>query len=93
MQYLEARRAQLAYAAFRAAGYPSGSGSVESAHAAVVEARLKGAGMHWAPAHVDPVLVLGELRLAAQLHATRDGTDSVFLCARGLARARTQRPA
>ncbi|HEX6738526.1 MAG TPA: ISKra4 family transposase, partial [Vicinamibacteria bacterium] len=58
VQYLEARRAQLAYAAFRAAGYPIGSGSVESAHAVVVEARLKGAGMHWAPAHVDPMLAL-----------------------------------
>ena len=58
VQYLEARRAQLAYAAFRAAGYPIGSGSVESAHTVVVEARLKGAGMHWARAHVDPMLAL-----------------------------------
>jgi len=56
--YLEARREQIRYAAFRAAGYPIGSGSVESANKLVVEARLKGAGMHWAPAHVDPLLAL-----------------------------------
>jgi hypothetical protein len=58
LQYLEARRAQLRYADFRAAGYPIGSGSVESANKLVVEARLKGAGMHWAPQHVDPMLAL-----------------------------------
>lgn len=56
--YLESRRAQLAYAAFTAAGYPSGSGSVESANKLVVEVRLKGAGMHWAPAHVNPMVAL-----------------------------------
>ena len=58
LQYLETRRDQIAYAAFRAAGYPIGSGSVESANKLVVEARLKGAGMHWAPAHVNPMLAL-----------------------------------
>jgi len=58
VQYLEARREQIRYAAFRAAGYPIGSGSVESANKLVVEARLKGAGMHWAPAHVNPMLAL-----------------------------------
>lgn len=56
--YLEHRRAQLTYAAFTAAGYPSGSGSVESANKLVVEVRLKGAGMHWAPAHVNPMVAL-----------------------------------
>ena len=58
LHYLEARREQIAYAAFRAAGYPIGSGSVESAHTVVVAARLKEAGMHRAPAHVDPMLAL-----------------------------------
>ena len=58
LQYLEARRAQIRYADFRAAGYPIGSGVVESANKLVVEARLKGAGMHWAPRHVDPMLAL-----------------------------------
>ena len=56
--YLETRRAQLAYPRFRAAGYPLGSGAVESANKTVVEARLKGSGMHWAPRHVNPLLAL-----------------------------------
>ena len=46
------------YAAFRAAHYPIGSGSVESANKLLVEARLKGAGMHWAPASVNPMVAL-----------------------------------
>jgi hypothetical protein len=58
LHYLAARRAQLAYAAFAAAGLPVGSGSVESANKLVVEARLKGGGMRWAEAHVDPMLAL-----------------------------------
>jgi hypothetical protein len=58
LRYLEQRREQIRYAEFRAAGYPIGSGSVESAHTVVVEARLKGAGMHWARHHVDPMLAL-----------------------------------
>jgi hypothetical protein len=58
LQYLEARRAQLEYARFQAAGYPIGSGIVESANKLVVEARLKGAGMHWARASVNPLVAL-----------------------------------
>jgi hypothetical protein len=58
LHYLEQRREQIRYAAFRAAGYPIGSGSVESAHKVVVEARLKGAGMHWERDHVDGMLAL-----------------------------------
>ena len=56
--YLEPRLAQLQYPAFRAAGYPIGSGIVESANKVVVEDRLKGSGMHWAPRSVDPMLAL-----------------------------------
>jgi hypothetical protein len=56
--YFRARREQIAYAAFSARGLPIGSGAVESANKLVVEARLKRAGMHWAPAHVDPMLAL-----------------------------------
>jgi hypothetical protein len=55
---LEQRQAQPAYAASQAQGYPIGSGIVESADKLVVEARLKGAGMHWARGHVDPMLAL-----------------------------------
>jgi hypothetical protein len=56
--YLEARRGQIAYATFQAQGYPIGSGMVESANKLVVEARLKGAGMHWARANVNPMVAL-----------------------------------
>ena len=58
LTYFEKRQAQLAYATFQQQGYPIGSGIVESANKLVVEARLKGAGMHWAPAHVDPMVAL-----------------------------------
>jgi hypothetical protein len=58
LAYLEKREAQLQYPIFQVAGWPIGSGMVESANKLVVEARLKGAGMHWAPEHVDPMLAL-----------------------------------
>jgi hypothetical protein len=58
LEYLTRRQAQIRYAAFAAAGYPLASGATESANKVVVEARLKGAGMHWAPAHVDPMVAL-----------------------------------
>ena len=56
--YLEKREAQMQYPAFQAAGWPIGDGAVESANKLVVEARLKGSGMHWARPHVDPMLAL-----------------------------------
>jgi hypothetical protein len=56
--YLEPRHAQLQYPTFRAQGYPIGSGIVESANKVVVQDRLKGSGMHWAPQSVDPMLAL-----------------------------------
>jgi hypothetical protein len=56
--YLELRLPQLDYPTFRAAGYPLGSGIVEGANKVVVEHRLKGSGMHWAPQSVDPMLAL-----------------------------------
>jgi hypothetical protein len=56
--YLHTRTTQLDYPRFRAAGYPIGSGAVESANKVVVEARLKGGGMHWAERHVNPMLAL-----------------------------------
>jgi len=56
--YLEKRREQIRYAQFQAQGLPIGSGAVESANKLVVEARLKGAGMHWAPEHVNPMVAL-----------------------------------
>jgi len=56
--YLEKRLDMLRYAAFRAGGYPIGSGIVESANKVVVEARLKGAGKHWTRDNVDALLAL-----------------------------------
>lgn len=58
LEYLEPRLPQVQYPTFRAAGYPIGSGIVESANKVVVEDRLKGSGMHWAPQHVNPLLAL-----------------------------------
>ena len=59
--YLESRRGQIAYAVFQAAGYPIGSGIVESANKLVVEARLKGSGMHWARRNVNGMVALRAL--------------------------------
>lgn len=56
--YLEKREELLRYPAFRADGWPIGTGCVESGNKRVVERRLKGAGMHWAEANVDPMLAL-----------------------------------
>jgi hypothetical protein len=39
-------------------GWPIGSGSVESGHKLVMQARLKGPGMHWRPEHVNPMLTV-----------------------------------
>jgi hypothetical protein len=54
--YLEKRITHMQYPTFQASGWPIGDGAVESANKLVVEARLKGSGMHWARAHVDPML-------------------------------------
>jgi hypothetical protein len=58
LAYLEKRLAQMQYPSFQALGWPIGSGMVESANKAVVEARLKGAGMHWSRLSVNPLLAL-----------------------------------
>ena len=58
LAYLEKRTAQMQYPDFQAQGWPIGSGMVESANKLVVEARLKGAGMHWQRANVNPMLGL-----------------------------------
>lgn len=56
--YLQKREALMRYPSYRKLGWPIGSGMVESANKVVVEARLKGAGMHWQPRHVNPMLAL-----------------------------------
>lgn len=56
--YLEARLDQIQYADFQRRGLPIGSGAMESACKLVVEARLKGSGMHWEPDNVSPMVAL-----------------------------------
>ena len=56
--YLQNRRELMDYPTYRASGWPIGSGSVESSHKLVVQARLKGPGMHWKPEHINPMLAL-----------------------------------
>jgi hypothetical protein len=58
LRYFRKRLAQLQYPQFQADGWPIGSGMVESANKVVMQARLKGAGMHWEPANVNPMLAL-----------------------------------
>ena len=62
LDYLAARWDQIQYATFVAQGLPIGSGCVESGHKVVMQARLKGPGLHWAPANVN---ALRALRAAA----------------------------
>jgi hypothetical protein len=61
LAYLEKRVMQMQYPRFQQQGWPIGSGCVESANKLVVEARLKGAGMHWQRGNVDPMLALRNL--------------------------------
>jgi len=102
--YLEARRDEIAYARFAALGFPIGSGAVESANKLVVEARLKGAGMRWAPAHVDPLLALRNLAcndrwdaawpdIARLLRAPTRGRPARRCAPRGLSAHQAGRPA
>jgi hypothetical protein len=58
LAYLQKREAHMQYPSYQQAGWPIGSGSVESANKLVVEARLKGAGMRWGRQNVNPMLVL-----------------------------------
>src|SRR6266571_1961534 len=58
LAYLQKREAHMQYPIYQQAGWPIGSGSVESANKVVVEARLKGAGMRWERHNVNRMLVL-----------------------------------
>jgi hypothetical protein len=55
---------------------PIGSGSVERAHKVVVEPGLKGAGRHWAPDHVNP-MVAGRTAVCSD-HCNEVGFDNHF---------------
>jgi hypothetical protein len=58
VQYLQKREQLMRYPLFQQQGWPLGSGSVESANTCVVQARLKGPGMHWEGRNVNPMLAL-----------------------------------
>lgn len=58
LAYLKKRKDQIQYPLFQAQGWPIGSGAVESGNKLVVQARLKGAGMHWKEEHVNSMLAL-----------------------------------
>jgi len=101
--YLEPRLAQLQYPTFRAAGYPIGSGIVESANKVVVQDRLKGSRMHWAPASVNPMLALRTIvcadrwdeawpQISARLRADARDRSRHLRAARQAARAASQPP-
>jgi hypothetical protein len=76
VHYFTANAGRMAYAAYRAAGYPVGSGVVESGCKQVVGQRAKGAGMRWSAAGVQRVLTLRATVLSGcweQTWAARSG--------------------
>jgi hypothetical protein len=58
VHYLQKREPLMHYPRFQHHGWPIGSGSAESANTCVVQARLKGPGMHWERRNVNSVLAL-----------------------------------
>lgn len=70
IRYLGSRTEQIRYAAFREQGLPIGSGMVESAGKLVVEARMKGGGMHWASRNLNPLLALRSRLCSGQWEQT-----------------------
>lgn len=56
--YLCKREGQMQYPHYQADGWPIGSGIAESGNKLVVQARLKGAGMHWERTQVNAMLAL-----------------------------------
>jgi hypothetical protein len=92
LAYLARRFDQIQYAAFLAAGLPIGSGIVESANKLVVEARLKGAGMHWARANVDPMLALRNAECSDRWAETWS-TVHLYRCAQARERTRLRHDA
>jgi len=65
LAYLQKRETHMQYPTYQQAGWPIGSGSVESANKVVVEARL------WDRQNVNPMLVLRNAVCNRQWHETR----------------------
>jgi hypothetical protein len=66
--YIWHNRRRMDYAAFRHAGYPIGSGTIESACKTVVQARMKQSGMRWTRHGVQSMLALRCLLLSNRWH-------------------------
>ena len=66
--YLFRNRYRMRYKEFRAAGYPIGSGTVESACKVVVQTRLKQAGMRWSRNGAQALLALRSCLLSDRWH-------------------------
>jgi hypothetical protein len=60
-RYLTTNQHRMQYQTYRAAGYPIGSGAVESAVSHVVQQRMKRVGMRWRAAGADTMLALRSL--------------------------------
>lgn len=71
LSYLEKREDHMQYPMYTKQGWPIGSGAVESGNKVVVEARLKGAGMHWARDNVNPMLALRNALCSGRWAETR----------------------
>jgi Uncharacterised protein family (UPF0236) len=69
--YLFSNRARMRYGSFRQAGYPIGSGTVESACKVVVQQRMKQAGMRWSRPGAQAMLALRCALLSDRWQATR----------------------
>lgn len=74
--YLFTNRRRMRYAAFRHAGLPIGSGTVESACKVVVQQRMKQAGMRWSRNGAQAMLALHSTLLSGRWHETRALLDS-----------------
>ena len=58
VNYLQKRSELMDYPTYQQQDWPIGSGSAESGYRVVMQARLKGPGMHWRPEHINPMLAL-----------------------------------
>ena len=66
IHYFETNQGRMHYDRYRAAGYPIGSGSAESACKQVVNLRMKQAGMRWSPGGAQAILNLRAVLLSGQ---------------------------
>ncbi|WP_220195399.1 ISKra4 family transposase [Ktedonospora formicarum] len=100
LRYLRKREGQMDSPTYQRAGWPIGSGMAESGNKLVVQARLKGAGMHWKRENVNPMLALrttlGSDRWLQGWHLIRGGwhqsrqTRASQRRAAGVVRAKTR---